>query len=361
MRDGSKLTKKVNYKGRRDESKGEEKALGKRAYSSVDTMDDAMLDLENFYEKGGKVLPTLYDKANIFVLEYMPYTSTGNRSEQRKFRKRLKIQEAIDMGNKFFKTGEAHTVFVYPDHDVLLTEGYDVLYRDGGNSYDDVGKGGNSIGYAEGGEIKGRYEVRVDGRPSYAVYDDLDEAYDDFIDTRSSYRYETDVMIIDTKYNETIEYYDAQEDREQSDEFAKGGTIEDITKSLKEKYRGIPTISREMFTLEKLEDGKLYFIPNSFEELAEENDEQANDYGDSRILKRIQEDVDKMYAKGGKTQGYNARLDESLAMRRGKAKTKKQSKKDRRDESKAMEKAKGKRAYSSVKTMDKKVKYRGKK
>ena len=58
------------------------------------------------------------------------------------------------------------------------------------------------------------------------------------------------------------------------------------------------------------------------------------------------------FAKGGKTQGYNARLDESLAMRKGAKTTKKQSDKDRRDESKAMEKSMGKRAYSSVSTMD---------
>jgi len=47
-------------------------------------------------------------------------------------------------------------------------------------------------------------------------------------------------------------------------------------------------------------------------------------------------------------QGYNARMDESLAMRDG---AKSQSMKDRRDESKGMEKAMGKRAYGAVKTM----------
>ena len=56
-----------------------------------------------------------------------------------------------------------------------------------------------------------------------------------------------------------------------------------------------------------------------------------------------------------KKQGYNARLDESLGMRRGKASTKKQSLKSRRDESKGMAKKVGKkRAYGAVKTMDKK-------
>ena len=56
--------------------------------------------------------------------------------------------------------------------------------------------------------------------------------------------------------------------------------------------------------------------------------------------------------KGGKVkkQGYNARLDESLGVRKGK---KSQSLKSRRDESKGAKKAAGKRAYSAVSTMDK--------
>ena len=58
-----------------------------------------------------------------------------------------------------------------------------------------------------------------------------------------------------------------------------------------------------------------------------------------------------------KSQGYNARLDESLGMRnRGK---KSQSLKSRRDESKGMEKAKGRRAYAAVGTMDKGKKKKG--
>jgi len=47
-----------------------------------------------------------------------------------------------------------------------------------------------------------------------------------------------------------------------------------------------------------------------------------------------------------KKQGYNDRLDESLA-KDGKESSKKQSMKDRRDESKGMKKSKGKGAYSS--------------
>ena len=54
-------------------------------------------------------------------------------------------------------------------------------------------------------------------------------------------------------------------------------------------------------------------------------------------------------AKGGKVQGYNARLDESLGARN---KTKgKQSLKSRRKESEGMEKAAGRRKYQAVKKM----------
>ena len=50
-------------------------------------------------------------------------------------------------------------------------------------------------------------------------------------------------------------------------------------------------------------------------------------------------------------QGYNARMNESLAARNGK---KTQSLKDRRDEAKGMNKKMTGKAYSSVKTMGKK-------
>lgn len=73
--------------------------------------------------------------------------------------------------------------------------------------------------------------------------------------------------------------------------------------------------------------------------------------GYTNALKTIEFFGKQNYAKGGKTQGYNDRLDESLAMRRGKSKS--VSYKGRRNESKGMEKSKGNRSYSSVKSMDK--------
>ena len=63
-------------------------------------------------------------------------------------------------------------------------------------------------------------------------------------------------------------------------------------------------------------------------------------------------DKKKKYMHGGKTQGYNAQLDESLATRLAPEREYKQSMKDRRDESKAANKRLGRRAYSSVRAMD---------
>ena len=59
-----------------------------------------------------------------------------------------------------------------------------------------------------------------------------------------------------------------------------------------------------------------------------------------------------VYTSPRKRQGYNARMDESLGMRRGASRTKKQSMKSRRDESKGMSKSMGRRAYASVRSMD---------
>ena len=64
---------------------------------------------------------------------------------------------------------------------------------------------------------------------------------------------------------------------------------------------------------------------------------------DVRKLKAIIYELNKRrsYAKGGMTQGYNDRDDDSLGMRRGAERTKMQSYKDRRHESSGMEKSMG--------------------
>ncbi len=70
-------------------------------------------------------------------------------------------------------------------------------------------------------------------------------------------------------------------------------------------------------------------------------------------FEKIAKDRKGKYAHGGKMQGYNAQLDESLGMRTGTGASSKQSFKDRRDESKAANKMLGRRAYASVEAMDK--------
>jgi hypothetical protein len=114
---------------------------------------------------------------------------------------------------------------------------------------------------------------------------------------------------------------------------------------------------------------KKFGVEDIFERLSlDYNFEGTNEEGaDEYIVYEVpQEYIDKIktlpvqwryvYAKGGKTQGYNDKLDESLGNRMGKETSKEQSKKDRRDESKAMEKSMGQRAYQSVSTMDKMAK-----
>jgi len=56
----------------------------------------------------------------------------------------------------------------------------------------------------------------------------------------------------------------------------------------------------------------------------------------------------KKYQAGGMSQGYNARLDDSMGAKNGK---KKQSMKSRRDESEGMEKSMGKRKFAGDKAM----------
>ena len=100
----------------------------------------------------------------------------------------------------------------------------------------------------------------------------------------------------------------------------------------------------------KYPKGKISGKVKSIKDLGWER-ELTIEYDDGKIIKEGESSVIK-FAKGGRTQGYNDKLDESLGKRKGKESTKQQSKKDRRNESKGMEKGSGRRAYSSVSTMD---------
>lgn len=88
---------------------------------------------------------------------------------------------------------------------------------------------------------------------------------------------------------------------------------------------------------------------NSKEEFLFESD-AIEDF--TKYLKKAYPVGKKMAHGGMHRQGYDDKLDESLAMRRGAGRSKQQSRKDRRDESAGMEKSMGRRKYSSVGTMD---------
>jgi len=79
---------------------------------------------------------------------------------------------------------------------------------------------------------------------------------------------------------------------------------------------------------------------------------EAKEVGDKVAAKVYRMQQGKM-AMGGKMQGYNDRLDESLSERNDKISKMNATFKARRDESKGENKSMGKRAYSSVNTMDK--------
>ena len=301
MRKGKASTKKQTDKDRRDESKGMEKAMGRRAYASVGTMDKGRRKMD----EGGKLGIAWQNRNDIDYfsvdvdteeeqyrdLEFKDYDSALAKYKQITSKDEYKGEELENVQLLVvFEDGEYHTE----------------LYKD----Y-----------YAKGGSVGGRYIISLDGRKDLWRGNDYDEAYDEFLNQRSKYLYKMDVILIDTLNDETLDYYDAQEDREQDDYFAKGGKLDSVrdTKS----HFGISTAEwNKMTATEK-----------------------------TRLRKLSREDLE--VGRKARKQGYNDKLDESLGNRKGKESTKKQSLKDRRDESKGEEKALGKRAYSSVSTMDK--------
>ena len=136
-------------------------------------------------------------------------------------------------------------------------------------------------------------------------------------------------------------------EKTKDDYFAKGGKTQGKIYIIQEKSkydRGVPKWKDEKF----LTGGKKYL---SYKDA--QDDKKKLQRMSSSIQYKVVEWMPKLgFAKGGKTQGYNDKLDESLGMREGREDEMMQSYKDRRNESKGMEKAMGRRAYQSVSTMD---------
>ena len=120
--------------------------------------------------------------------------------------------------------------------------------------------------------------------------------------------------------------------------YAEGGSVKD--------HKEIPYSSNRREAGSKLFENK-----NIREKAFRKEKDKFDDSIDDLLPRRYLDELG--YAKGGKMQGYDDRLDESLSMRDGAGRKKQQSKKDRRDESAGMEKSMGRRKYASVGTMDK--------
>ncbi len=198
-------------------------------------------------------------------------------------------------------------------------------------------------GYAEGGEIPmtklKKYKSLIEKHKAFnKFYEDTGEDYD----------YALEIWI--PKYHELVDVYSEQEKdnlikalNKLNSTYAKGGYVyresddEDATEYL--------TKSEAMEFIDEHNEG------------FETNYKSIEDFNKGEQLANGVRSIEKIkMAKGGKTQGYNDKLDESLGMRDGFEPMMMQSFKDRRDESKGMEKSMGRRAYKSVGTMDKMAK-----
>jgi len=125
------------------------------------------------------------------------------------------------------------------------------------------------------------------------------------------------------------------------------------------KEGGMPGMKRDKRVLRNLDDAIYRIAPKERMGGAEGRDARQERLRINKEKRFEKNQMNRMnmggkvkgYMKGGKTQGYNDRLDESMGARNGK---KSQSMTSRRNESKGMEKSMGKGAYSGASTMMKK-------
>ena len=110
------------------------------------------------------------------------------------------------------------------------------------------------------------------------------------------------------------------------------------------KEGGMPSMSKDKKTLRNLNDESYRIRNNRGSNAAAERRRVDGERSfEKRQMSKMKMGGTVEYSKGGKTQGFNARLDDSMGAKNGK---KSQSMASRRNESKGMEKSKGKGAYS---------------
>ena len=209
--------------------------------------------------------------------------------------------------------------------------------------------------------------------PFFNTYEDggevdsyLDKTYSEKLKTKNHLSYEEYDEMIDEirtafKINsdEAHDLADNYLDKYAVQVYAKGGKIYALTTRLKEYNWRVPmeyaqaNVIRDIFLENKGRVDKKKWDDTIKKNLGWKKEWQDFKKGmevEVKDGKYVNPYQTHLFADGGKTQGYNARLDESLGSRTGKGKS--QSYKSRRDESKGTEKYMGNRPYSSVGTMD---------
>ena len=330
MRRGSKRTKKQGYKARRHESEGMERSMGRRKYASVGTMDKGRRKMA----KGGTIVG-----AGKSGLDKIKKTSKENPSQMYM----VTDDNYTNIGRFYLKNGKfAKKTVANADYDffhnkVSLRPKSDVIYK----AIEIEGKGGY---YAKGGKTQG-YNARLD--ESLSMRHGAGRKKEQ---GRKDRRDESEAMERSMRRRK----YASVDTMDMGNRMmAHGGAVE-VSRRAREigSLTGVRANAIQNFVdqnnldIERL----LRFVQKGT--LTDRMDLMTAIVGNpnNKVQKRIIKDF--QMAHGGKTQGYNARLDESLSMRHGAGRKKEQGRKDRRDESEAMERSMRRRKYASVDTMD---------
>ena len=144
-------------------------------------------------------------------------------------------------------------------------------------------------------------------------------------------------------YDDAVEFANRQNSGEIGigrERYAKGGR----------PYRNLKLYNEIADAQSALDSGAYEARQDDRDDVARHLDNAAVDV--DKAERKYSNPPEEPFAHGGKTQGYNDKLDESLGSRRGAGRSKEQGRKDRRDESEAMEKSMGRRKYAAVGTMD---------
>lgn len=234
-------------------------------------------------------------------------------------------------------------------------------------------------GYAKGGEIGVGSVVANKKHKTIGIVRDYYEKYGDARTDADGMVNISDLEAYNPKKHKNYKIAPSTKDEIESAEmdYAKGGDVKELKQISKELAKSVKAHDRQSKELKKIasslvEEGKM--AKGGYVDIIKVTEPRSGKRTEKQVSRKdtyreALKEVDRLnaknknpdvkfvtgniFAKGGKTQGFNDKLDESLGNTKGKRSTKEQNYKDRRDESEAMEKKDGRRKYARVKTMDK--------